>query len=191
MTTTVRNKRKQHKSVDSFCALGHNFAAWLNRQDATNETVRLIKFLVATERLADEEPRYTRYEIPLKMHALLGPKVAGRTIGPPTLDIVPEDEESWAFLMLRDLVSSGNAGRLRFCQNCKMFWYCAGRAHQGACSVRCKVALWQRTPRGRERRRKYVKSYRARLRQEAERFRRQKKLTLKRERNLRPSLNKS
>jgi hypothetical protein len=92
--------------------------------------------------------------------------------------------------MLRDLGSSGNAARLRFCQNCKMFWYCSGRAHQGACSVRCKVALWQRTPHGRERRRKYVKRYRARLRQEAE-GRRRKKVILKRDRNLRPSVNKS
>lgn len=190
VATLMTLNRKQQAYAKSFQALGNALASWLNWQDDQNQIAGLIKFLAASERFSGSDHRYMRCEIPLKLHAVLLSRIEGRKLGPPTLEIVPDDEESRALLALRDLINAGKAARLRFCLNCKQFWYCAGRIDQGTCSVRCKVALWQRTPRGRERKRKYMQRYRATLRGMRESLGRRHKLTMKRGRNLHVSLKK-
>jgi hypothetical protein len=78
--------------------------------------------------------------------------------------LVPEDEHSTMLYHFIQLINSGNVSRLRFCQNCHKFWYCVGRSDQRACSVNCKVSLWQKTPAGRAKRTAYMRKHRATLR---------------------------
>lgn len=78
--------------------------------------------------------------------------------------LVPEDEHSTMLYHFIQLINSGNISRLRFCQNCQKFWYCAGRSDRRACSPNCKVSLWQKTPAGRAKRAAYMKDYREKVR---------------------------
>jgi hypothetical protein len=74
--------------------------------------------------------------------------------------IVPEDEHSRMLYLFIQLVNSGDVSRLRFCPNCEKFWYCTVRADKRFCSDACKVSFWQKTARGKETKKQYMKRYR-------------------------------
>jgi hypothetical protein len=100
--------------------------------------------------------------------------------------LVPEDEPSTVLYQFIQLFNSGNLSRLRCCRNCDRFWYCVGRSDRQACSPKCKVALWQKTPAGRKKRAQYMRKHRATRRHLWEM--QQKGRLLKRGRNLHVNL---
>lgn len=94
--------------------------------------------------------------VPLNLGAELRPMRGGIKFR-----LVPQDEESRWLYLWGELLNSGNASRLRICPNCQKYWYCEGRKDKGpACSVSCKVSLWQKTPKGRTAKAEYMREYR-------------------------------
>ena len=103
-------------------------------------------------------------------------------------ELIPENKDSEMLYRFGQLVNSGNASRLLRCPNCRKYWYCEGRTDKKACSNSCKVALWQKTPAGREMRAAYMRELRAKKKRlwEAKQVGRK----LKRGRNVHVSLKK-
>lgn len=81
--------------------------------------------------------------------------------GRPRVEFAGVDIDSEAFLAFVRAVERGELDHLKFCENCERFFY-ARRRDALACSPECKVALWRKTPLGRERRKRYMRDYRAR-----------------------------
>jgi hypothetical protein len=94
--------------------------------------------------------------LPMQFRAELRPR--GRGI---EFKLVPEDEGSRWLYMWGELLTSGNATRLRLCPYCDKFWYCAVRADKRFCSDTCKVSFWQKTAKGKEAKKQYMRRYRA------------------------------
>jgi hypothetical protein len=95
--------------------------------------------------------------VPLDLRAELRPRRGGIDFR-----LVPQDEDSRWLYLWGELLNSENASRLRICPSCRKYWYCEGRKDKGpACSVTCKVSLWQKTPAGRKAKREYMRDWRA------------------------------
>lgn len=103
-------------------------------------------------------------------------------------ELVSEDKDSEMLCHFGELINSGNVLRLRKCPNCKKYWYCEGRADKTVCSLRCKVALWQKTPEGRAAKAASMRKWRATKKRLWEAKQRGRKL--KRGRNVHASLKK-
>lgn len=121
--------------------------------------------------------------IPLNVSAEFKPR--GRGVA---FRMVPADERSAMLILFGELCDSGNISRVRYCPNCHRFWFNPGRADKQACSLACKTALWQKTPKGREKRREYMQKWRATSRKLWEA--KQRGRALGRGRNLHVSLKK-
>ncbi len=112
-----------------------------------------------------------------------------RRVGPRLrFELVSEDKDSEMLCHFGELINSGNVSRLLRCPNCKKYWYREGRADKRVCSVRCKVALWQKTPEGRAAKAASMRKWRATRKRLWEAKQRGRKL--KRGRKVHPSLKK-
>ena len=76
-------------------------------------------------------------------------------------NLVGEDEDSQWLYVWGELLNSGNATRLRRCRNCATFWYCTGRSDRRFCTEACKSSFWQKTAKGKETKKQYMRRYRA------------------------------
>jgi hypothetical protein len=102
--------------------------------------------------------------LPMMLRAELRPK--GRRV---EFKLVGEDENSQWLYVWGELLNSGNETRLRRCPNCATFWYCAGRSDRRFCTEACKVSFWQRTPKGKETKKRYMRRYRENQREREQR----------------------
>jgi hypothetical protein len=175
---------------------GRGLAEWLNRDDTHSRAASLIQAVTDLHQWfpagvagwyfpkAGFRANLKRGTlIPVNLRAELRPR--GRGI---TFSLVPADEDSRWLQVFGELCNSGNLSRFRRCPNCQRFWYCEGRSDRRACSVACKVALWQKTPAGRKAKREYMRGLRAKHKKLWEA--KQQGRTLKRGRNLHVSLKK-
>lgn len=103
--------------------------------------------------------RATGVCLPMKLRAELRPK--GLRV---EFSLVGEDEDSQWLYVWGELLNSANESRLRRCPNCATFWYCVGRTDRRFCTEACKVSFWQRTEKGKEAKKQYMRRHRAMLR---------------------------
>jgi hypothetical protein len=160
----MANKRKQRTSqIDEF---GLQLCEWLNRSHGPLATTLkgYIPHMFTKPVLPPGEPAGRVYlgELSFQVRLLA---YRGRVELRPTGSDYLKKQESWALYWLQELVNSGNGPRLRRCENCTRFWYCAGRIDKSACSDACKVALWQKTPEGRAKKAEYMRQHRKTQRQ--------------------------
>jgi hypothetical protein len=109
----------------------------------------------------------------------------GVETGKDGFSLVSVNEDSKALLQFANLTDLGGARNVRRCRACDKYFY-ACRADARVCSPLCKVALWRKTPAGREKRAAYMRDYRAKVRRLWEA--KQQGRRLRRGRNLHVSL---
>lgn len=151
---------------------GRDLAEWLNREDSNSTAAKIMQsvadlhqafplgvtgfYLPSIGFRARTRDRHNRTTlIPVNLRAEFRPRGRGFAF-----NSVPADEDSRWLQVFGELCNSGNLSRLRRCPNCGRFWYCEGRIDRGACSVACKVVLWQKTPQGRATKAAYMREYR-------------------------------
>jgi hypothetical protein len=155
LLTLMSIKRKLLKNRRD-AAIGWALARWLNRSfsDHRNRAAQTVGWYVA--RRLGESPQALlsasssqTLRVEFKPHG-----------GQISVQVMPADEDGRMLSFFAELYNSGIDWRLRFCPNCERFWYCAGRFDRRACSVACKVALWQKTPEGRAKKAEYMRRHR-------------------------------
>jgi hypothetical protein len=167
--------------------MGQALADWLNTQDwkdRSNGAGWLIGHFV-THRPWASPPGSGEPEQPITEQWQIEYQPQRRELA---IKLVHADKRAEMLSVFKELLNYGAESRLRCCPNCQRFWYAAGRSDKRACSDNCKVALWQKTPAGRKKRAKYMRTYRAKVKRlwDAE----QKGRKLKRGRKLHVTLRK-
>src|SRR5579872_1035037 len=113
---------------------GKALANWLNGQPEEHPTALLIRFCVNAEQAQRERglvPEFDKdfWELSMNVRAKARPRH-----GHIELEFVPQDEDSRALYRFWELLNSGNAPRLKPCQNCGKLFYSDGRADRRTCT---------------------------------------------------------
>ena len=188
----INNKQRETDIAEQ----GRDLAEWLNREDSNSMAAKAMQLFADLHKMFPAgvtgwyhpktgfRARLNRGTlIPVNLQAEFRPR--GRGIA---FSLVPADEDSRWLQVFGELCNSGNLSRLRRCPNCGRFWYCEGRIDRRACSVACKVVLWQKTPQGRAAKAASMRKWRATKKRLWEAKQRGRKL--KRGRNVHVSLKK-
>jgi len=160
------SKMNTKRKLRTAAATGEALADWVNREleHGENPTAWLIAFCVNAVHARRERglvPEFDKdlWELTMNVHVKIWAED-----GHIKLEFVPQDDDSRALYGYSQLRDSGNASRLKPCQNCGRVFYSAGRANRRYCLDSCRVGFWQKTPAGRKKRREYMREYRAMIR---------------------------
>jgi len=179
LLTCIIIKRKQHRA-DTHAQAGGELVNWLNSRmlRPVSPSAELIRTYVTALRDAEKRglagKRRLRYvlsqvnqlqpaqDAPEGFRLSTSLRVDIRPSGSGfEFKLVPEDMDGIYLFAWRELLDSGNAARLRRCPNCEKYWYCVGRSDKGFCSDACKVSFWQKSAKGKEAKKQYMRRYRA------------------------------